>query len=280
VPNVAKSRRVSRGIGYDYGLMRRLAGAVLRRALRRPLDSIAVLLAVVLSLVIVVNALFLQSGRHPAPMLHARARHAPHDTTGALARMIPRPRPPELTRATVAPPAEPLQPPTPAARRGIADTIIRIQKELAIRGFYDGTPDGIWGPKTDAAARAFAERAGVKGPVEAGEPLLKLIAHSPIKATPVKTAAVKEAPVPAPAAPSARDTLTASDTALPSPRVMAVQRALADYGYGQIKPTGIEDAPTRAAIAAFERDHNMPPTGRMSAQLVRELSTLTGRPLE
>lgn len=61
---------------------------------------------------------------------------------------------------------------------------------------------------------------------------------------------------------------------------MAVQRALTDYGYGQIDPTGILDAPTTAAIEKFERAHNMPVTGRVSDRLVNELAAMIGHPLE
>ena len=61
---------------------------------------------------------------------------------------------------------------------------------------------------------------------------------------------------------------------------MAMQRALADFGYGQIKPTGILDPETRAAVEKFERDHRMPVTGQISDRFVRELASMTGRPLE
>ena len=53
-----------------------------------------------------------------------------------------------------------------------------------------------------------------------------------------------------------------------------------DFGYGQIKPTGNFDAATRAAIEKFERDRKLPVTGQISDRFVRELSTMTGRPLE
>ena len=66
----------------------------------------------------------------------------------------------------------------------------------------------------------------------------------------------------------------------PSKRVLAIQRALSDFGYGQIKPTGIEDADTRAAIEKFESDQRLPVTGTISDQLVRDLAAMTGRPLE
>jgi peptidoglycan hydrolase-like protein with peptidoglycan-binding domain len=66
----------------------------------------------------------------------------------------------------------------------------------------------------------------------------------------------------------------------PSKKVMAIQRALADFGYGQIKPTGLLDPETRAAVEKFERDHRMPVTGQISDRFVRELAGMTGRPLE
>jgi hypothetical protein len=65
-----------------------------------------------------------------------------------------------------------------------------------------------------------------------------------------------------------------------SSRIVAVQRALANYGYGQIKASGVLDRPTSAAIARFEREHNMPVTGRMSERLVSDLSVMVGHPLD
>ena len=66
----------------------------------------------------------------------------------------------------------------------------------------------------------------------------------------------------------------------PSKRIVAVQRALADFGYGQIKPTGIIDTETKTAIEKFERERRMPVTGHVSDRLARELAAMTGRPLE
>ena len=58
------------------------------------------------------------------------------------------------------------------------------------------------------------------------------------------------------------------------------QRALTEYGYGQLKPTGLIGADTQAAITKFERDRKLPVTGQMSDRLVKELSAMTGRPIE
>lgn len=66
----------------------------------------------------------------------------------------------------------------------------------------------------------------------------------------------------------------------PSPRIAAVQRVLAEFGYGQIKATGTLDDATSAAITKFERDHNMPSSGRVSERLIRELTTMAGHPIE
>jgi peptidoglycan hydrolase-like protein with peptidoglycan-binding domain len=66
----------------------------------------------------------------------------------------------------------------------------------------------------------------------------------------------------------------------PSKRVLAIQSALTEFGYGQIKPTGIEDADTRTAIEKFERDNRLPVTGTISEAFVRDLAAMTGRPLE
>jgi hypothetical protein len=63
-------------------------------------------------------------------------------------------------------------------------------------------------------------------------------------------------------------------------RVAAVQRALTQYGYGQLKPTGAVGADTQTAIAKFERDRKLPVTGQMSDRLVRELTTMIGHPID
>ena len=63
-------------------------------------------------------------------------------------------------------------------------------------------------------------------------------------------------------------------------RVAAVQRALTQYGYGQLKPTGAVGADTQAAISKFERERKLPVTGQMSDRLVKELTAVIGHPLD
>jgi hypothetical protein len=95
-------------------------------------------------------------------------------------------------------------------------------------------------------------------------------------ATKTATTTVVRPPAPIPASP--RDPL--GDLITTSRRVASVQRALTEYGYGQLKPTGTVGSETQAAIQRFERDRKIPVTGQMSDRLVRELAAMTGRPID
>jgi hypothetical protein len=94
----------------------------------------------------------------------------------------------------------------------------------------------------------------------------------------IRHVSAKPAPAGAAAVPVRNDPIAA--LLVPSQRVLAVQRALADFGYGQIKPTGIVGPETQAAIEKFERDHRQPVTGQISDRLLRDMATMTGRALE
>ena len=82
---------------------------------------------------------------------------------------------------------------------------------------------------------------------------------------------------PAPIPPPSRAETTQSTG---SHRVAAVQRALTEYGYGQLKPSGTIGADTQAAIQKFERERRMPVTGQVSDRLVRELAAVIGHPID
>jgi hypothetical protein len=102
--------------------------------------------------------------------------------------------------------------------------------------------------------------------------LVKTIAAPPVSA-PASTIARPPAPIPN----APRNDVLAG---VGSRRVAAVQRVLTEYGYGQLKPTGTIGADTQAAIQKFERDRKIPVTGQMSDRLVRELTAMTGRPID
>jgi hypothetical protein len=90
---------------------------------------------------------------------------------------------------------------------------------------------------------------------------------------------VKSAGAPT-AAPAAVTRPPAPIPATGARRVAAVQRALTQYGYGQLKPDGAVGADTQTAISKFERDRKLPVTGQISDRLVKELTVMIGHPID
>ena len=121
--------------------------------------------------------------------------------------------------------------------------------------------------------RDFLQAAGLNTSAEASESLLRTIKASAVRAG--------QAAAPAASDPIARLLAPPSAPAAPSKRVLAVQRVLTDFGYGQIKPTGVADA---GDAGRRSRNSNASTGCRSPARcrsgLVRELGAMTGRPLE
>jgi hypothetical protein len=158
----------------------------------------------------------------------------------APASPLPRPRPAEATKSEVAPP----EPKVPEPR------------VVELKAAEPKTAD----PKT----------ADPKG----ADPLTNLV-----KATSAAPQATSSIPRP----PAAIPVSSRSDSMLGpggSRRVAAVQRALTEYGYGQLKPTGTVGSDTQAAIVKFERERKIPATGQMNERLVRELSAMIGHSID
>ena len=107
------------------------------------------------------------------------------------------------------------------------------------------------------------------------DPLTNLVKAT--SAAPAASSTIVRPPAPIPL--SSRNE-TSTNPAAGSRRVAAVQRALTQYGYGQLKPTGTVGTETQAAIQKFERERKIPVTGQMSDRLVRELTAVIGRPID
>jgi hypothetical protein len=205
-------------------------GLALRILLHSPKDLVAGALAFAAVSAIVANALFLQSGHHPAPMFGSVVAIPPAGL--AAAGPLPRPRPPE------------------------ADALLSDSRMAAV------DPRPVEAKPVDRPAEP-----------KSADPLGNLVKAT--TAPPAATAGVPRPPAPVPVASRAE--------AIASPgarRVAAVQRALTEYGYGQLKPTGTVGPDTQAAIQRFERERKIPVTGQMSDRLVRELATAIGHPVE
>ena len=122
-------------------------------------------------------------------------------------------------------------------------------------------------------------------PLDAARPADTGLDSSLFDGKPVETRPRAEPAAPMKAAPSAasraavvRDPV--GDLINNTRRVSSVQRALTEYGYGQLKTTGNVGPETQAAIQKFERERKMPVTGHMSDRLVRELATVTGKAID
>jgi peptidoglycan hydrolase-like protein with peptidoglycan-binding domain len=220
---------------------------VMRIFLSRPRECLLAATAAAAITAIVVNALLLQPGPHPAPIFAISP--PPPATSTAVAPQRPRAPVAEIMRSD------------PAARPR-TEVIADIQRELARRGFYDAPVDGTHGAKTDAAIRDFEQSAGLKPTGEPSEAMLQAIQ---------KTPAAQRASTPH------KDPIAGLIAS--SRPLAAIQRALGDAGYGPLDANGVLGTETRASIERFERDRRMPVTGQISDRLVRELAAVTGRPL-
>ena len=201
-------------------------GLALRILLYSPKDMVAGLIAFAAVSAIITNAVFLQTGPHPAPMFGSVV-HMQQANLASVA--LPRPRPAEADAA----PTE-THSIEPHETHSIEPRMTEKANELRL-----------------------SESRG-------SDPLGNLV-----KATVAPPANALRPPAPIP---------TMQITG--SHRVAAVQRALTEYGFGQLKATGTVGADTQAAIMRFERDRRLPVTGQVSERLVHELSAMIGHPID
>ena len=219
-------------------------GFAMRILLHSPKDMLAGALAFAAVGAILANALFLQAGRHPSPMFGSAVVTLP---APAVANPLPRPRPVELA----ARPAEP----APAEAKPAEARSANDHKTADPKSADPKSADPMTSLVVKSTSAAPAAASNVAKP-----PSVAAVAPSNVLRPP--------APIPA------------SSQAAGARRVASVQRALTEYGYGQLKPTGAVGADTQAAITKFERDRKLPVTGQMSDRLVKELTAMTGRPIE
>ena len=219
-------------------------GFFMRILLRSPKDVVAGALAFAAVSAIIANALFLQAGRHPAPMFGSSVAIPAAALPGA--NPLPRPRPVE------------------------ADATLLEPGPIEIRPAESRASE----PRLSEAKPSESKVADPKSAdPKSADPLANLVKAT--VAAPIAPSNVLRPPAPVPMV-SHGD----AGQITGSRRVAAVQRVLTQYGYGQLKATGTIGSDTQAAIQKFEREHKMPPTGQMSDRLVRELIAMVGHPID
>src|SRR5436305_11989075 len=132
-----------------------LAGFVSERLGWTPRDAVGLLVCVLATAAILINLLFMQSQSHPAPLFKAGGSQA---TPKLISETNTAGPPPVPSRRVESPPPAAR---VPTAPRTPGQIINEIQRELSRRGYYEGTPDGLYGPKTDAAIRDFEHAYGL-----------------------------------------------------------------------------------------------------------------------
>ena len=205
-------------------------GLFMQIVFHSPKDALAGAVADAAALAIIVNAVFLQTARHPSPLFGAA---------------LPAPKPAVFA---------------PVAQRSAA-----APAEPAVQ------PQAVTSP--------MPRPRPAEADVRPGDPLGNLVRTTSGPVGTVASTPATSAPRPPAAIPATKgDPVAGKVTA--SARVAAVQRALTDYGYGQIKATGTVGADMQAAIYKFESERKLPLTGQMSERLVKELGLATGRSFE
>ncbi|WP_249784981.1 peptidoglycan-binding domain-containing protein [Rhodopseudomonas infernalis] len=232
-----------------------------------PRDVIAGMFASAAVVAIITNAIFMQAGQHPSPMFGRSAASASVSVV-----TLPRPRPVEprtdtkaLDSALLEPSSTELKPSdSKAADAKPAETRASEPK-------HDSKPDNRRVERTRAAD------------ADASDPLGSLVQRTtqPRAAAPAAASSTaSNVPRPPAAIPASASRDPVGDMISSSRRIAAVQRALTEYGYGQLKPTGNVGSDTQAAIQRFERARRLPVTGQVSDRLVRELGMVTGRSID
>jgi hypothetical protein len=215
-------------------------GLLLRVLLYSPKDMVAGLLAFAATSAIIANALFLQTGPHPAPMFGSVVMIPQASSAGAS--LLPRPRPAD------------------------ADALL---SESRLADMKISEPRFVEPRPVESKPAEFRTAEPKTAEPKAADPLTSLVKST--GAGPTGSLNVVRPPAPIP---------PASGPTVGSRRVAAVQRALTEYGYGQLKPTGTIGPDTQAAIQKFERERRIPVTGQLSDRLLHELAAAIGHPID
>jgi peptidoglycan hydrolase-like protein with peptidoglycan-binding domain len=145
--------------------------------LRAPLRNTAIAALTTLSAMAGSNALYNQSGHHPAPLFGSFDKAATADPMP----VTPMERPAKLLAAPTVEVTGSVDetPQIPTKPVGNED-VFEIQRKLTAFKLFDGKVDGLYGPRTARSIKAFEEAVGRKGTGELTPEIIALIADTPI----------------------------------------------------------------------------------------------------
>jgi peptidoglycan hydrolase-like protein with peptidoglycan-binding domain len=123
-----------------------------------------------------------------------------------------------------------------------ASDVLAAQQRLKDRGYYAGPVDGVMGPDTEAAVRAYQRdrRLTVNGQLDSQ---------------------------------TTRALMGEASTVAPTVDIRTAQRQLKDRGYYSGPVDGVMGPATEGALRAYQRDRGLKVTGRLDAPTARSLTT-------
>lgn len=204
---------------------------------------------------------------------------------------------PEIGTSAPAPAPAPVVAAEPQPLPKADPVLVRMQEILARKGLYSGEIDGLMGPKSAAAIRAWEKANGYVQTGEASPGLLAVMqtpgeapdrapvqARTPPEAVPVppvETAALDTVPaprprpepvtVPATGVQSAAAPESAASLPEASELVRKIQSGLSNIAYADIAVDGVAGAQTKSAIRAFEKHYRLPVTGEPNQAVLDKL---------
>ena len=256
------------------------AGAAGRFVARNPVVVGSVTAFAITLFYVTANAVWYQPHAHGAPLFSTR------DFSGYRQPAVDQTRFGDqqsrvLIREQEAAPAKAL----PAGNPDVA----RVQKTLASLKLYDGTVDGLSGPKTREAVKTYQRIVGLPANGEIDAQLLAQLdgrtapaatspvvqaSYDPGETVPLPKAAPRGDNPPAAQAPKVAPGETTASIPTPSPVVEKVQAGLRSFGNEHIEIDGLSGAKTRAAIREFQALFGLPETGEADAPLLAKMKEI------
>ena len=213
---------------------------------------------------IVTNATVMQPGAHPSPLFETRAERQP-------ARPVEETKVADARTQTTAP--------KKAVQKTAADEVLReVQSALAVRGYYAGKVDGLYGSRTRGAITAFQRDHSV---TVDGKPSVRLLTRILMSASaqPAAVPIPKEQELARAATPEPkRAAAPAVRKEVPSGLVARIQSGLRAYGYDDLAVDGKMGQHTATAIQRFQLDYGMKITGEPSAKVLEKLQEIGALP--